>query len=795
MMKTHIRRRRGQALVEFSLILPLLILLIFGIIEMARVMQAWITLQNSARAATRWASIGAIKWDIFDVTYDPATTPQDQAVLDAIVPCVLTDERGTKNTINNVERYVGDEESLFATWYDGTNCDPRLEDHQLMRRDILRIYSVIHEARTISNGLGLAAAYRGWDWDNISPADAPEMLYDVWTQPFPGDHEEAGYFYVDVCADRVPLNAESTTVNDLGARFYPIRNEVDRSRATNATLGTPKGGYDTDAPMCMLSEIPPVLNPDGSPNTSRLVNAGHRWWDAGGPGERVVVFIRYNHPWITPINADGGYITLNTRRSSVNESFRAPRAVGAFQRSLPPGRDDENPARPTSTYTITPSPTPTWTASPIPSATPTNTRIPFACENIQLIWADVPFSGNAMYVSILNNNVGAITLNRIALDWYDSDLYPAMYAKAFSLDNTTHWQGGIPVTTPQISVDTATNGTFYDTAFRTIGGRNAGVWTAVFLNGPVNMATTFTIADFEGDFYFTGPEGQTCTIQLIRPVLPTNTPTQTPTVGPSPTRTPDCATASQVSVRFGNADGSGGFDSFDGSVYFTVTNNSAVPTYLLGFDLVWPDPRHPQINRPAGDYYMRRVTVGGDSVSDPIGQQVWLSSGTTQDASGNLRTTIPFDYGTRSVSEGTWQGNAIIRPGETRIYFDFDGFPGNLQTAMGVQRHHFNGSLMYIGCSFLYTRTPGGPPGGTVVQQTGVIGVVEPSPTNTNTPAPTPTLGPTYTPSRTPTRTNTRTPSRTPLPSNTPTRTNTPGIATPTPLGQLTPTAGGGGES
>lgn len=798
------RRRQGQALVEFALILPLLIVLIFGIIEMARLMQTWITLQNSARAAARWASIGAIKWDIFEVTLTP-TIPDDQEILDAIVPCTLNDERGTKQTVNGIERYVGGAEELFATWYDGVNCDPRLEDHQIMRRDILRIFSVLHEARTVSNGLGLAPAYNGWDWDNIDPVDAQRILYDVWTQPFPGDPLETGYFYVDVCADRVQLNEESTTVKNFGLRFYSIRNSAewtlaqDSSSTPGNVWSSPKAGYDTNAPMCMLAEIPPPLNPNGTANTDRIVNVGHRWWDAGGPGDRVVVFIRFNHPWITPINADGGYITLETRRSSVNESFRAPKAVGAYQRSLPPGDDEDNEPRPTPTYTNTSPPVATATRTPLPTVTPTYTPIPFDCDNIRLIWADVPFSGNTMYVSVLNNNLEAVTLERTVLEWFASPSYPAMYAKAFALDNGVYWQGDIPSTTPQVGVDTQNNGTFYSGAFRTIGGMNSSVWTSVFLNGPVNMSSAYLITDFEADFYFTGPGGVNCVISIVRPDLPTPTASLTPTVGPSPTRTPDCATAQDIRVQFGvptsPTTSTGGFDSFDGSIFFTITNSGAQPTYLLGFDLVWPDPTHPNIARPAGDYYLRRVTVGGDSASDPLTQQVWTSSAANQDATGNTRVDLPFDYGTRSTSaEGTWSGNAIIRPGETRIYFDFDGFAGNLQTVMGVQRHHFNSSLLYIGCSFLYTTTPGGT-GGPVVQPTGVIGIVEPSPTITNTPRPTNTPGPTLTASQTFTPTQTRTASRTPIPTITNTPTNTPGTPTRTPLGQLTPTAGGGGES
>ncbi|MCI0519247.1 MAG: pilus assembly protein [Chloroflexi bacterium] len=51
-------RTPGQAIVEFALALPVLLLLLFGVIEFGRLLQAWLTVQNAARFGLRFAVTG-----------------------------------------------------------------------------------------------------------------------------------------------------------------------------------------------------------------------------------------------------------------------------------------------------------------------------------------------------------------------------------------------------------------------------------------------------------------------------------------------------------------------------------------------------------------------------------------------------------------------------------------------------------------------------------------------------------------------------------------------------------------
>ncbi|MHB8126910.1 MAG: TadE/TadG family type IV pilus assembly protein [Desulfitobacteriaceae bacterium] len=51
-------KENGQALVEMALVLPIIILLLFGSIEIGRISYVYITINNAARVGARVASVG-----------------------------------------------------------------------------------------------------------------------------------------------------------------------------------------------------------------------------------------------------------------------------------------------------------------------------------------------------------------------------------------------------------------------------------------------------------------------------------------------------------------------------------------------------------------------------------------------------------------------------------------------------------------------------------------------------------------------------------------------------------------
>ena len=108
-----IRRQRkngekGQALVEFALLVPLFLILLFGIVDFGMGFYSWITVTNSAREGAR---VGAVHPPL-DVASSPCfgKASLDQCIQDRVLDSAGLADQATKMTVTvtNAEGQSGE---------------------------------------------------------------------------------------------------------------------------------------------------------------------------------------------------------------------------------------------------------------------------------------------------------------------------------------------------------------------------------------------------------------------------------------------------------------------------------------------------------------------------------------------------------------------------------------------------------------------------------------------------------------------------------------------------------------
>ncbi len=345
---TKRKASRAQGLLEFALALPVLLLLVFGIIEFGRLMQAWLAMENGARFAVRYAVTG---------DYDPQYC--DEAI-DAMAPYLgvstssLTTDDMADGKLDCRVPYDKD----IDKWEDKTNA----------LQDWARLQSI--------KDVGLAGA-TGIAWD---PSVSGNYLDYLGTTPRPtnidtlsdkadllGLPQQPDFFTMSICSNRKYENTDDSSKNFI-YRYDDHEHYYDSS--------------DTDSryPTFCVKSLP--FDQGGG-----IIYFGD---DAGGPGDRVRVTLTYRHTLITPfLSSWWPTLRLTSTREGLVEKFRASRVTGL-----------------TSGISTGPTDTPTLTLSP----TATDTVEPYACEGSGVLldrWNNVPGSS----VDDLFNNIDYIYYN------------------------------------------------------------------------------------------------------------------------------------------------------------------------------------------------------------------------------------------------------------------------------------------------------------------------------------------------------------------------------------------------
>jgi Flp pilus assembly protein TadG len=89
------RARRGQSLVEFALLLPLLLVILFGVADFGRVLQAGIVMESASGAA---AEAGAVEYLRQVVREDPTYVPDYDQVREVAAQIACREAARLPNT-------------------------------------------------------------------------------------------------------------------------------------------------------------------------------------------------------------------------------------------------------------------------------------------------------------------------------------------------------------------------------------------------------------------------------------------------------------------------------------------------------------------------------------------------------------------------------------------------------------------------------------------------------------------------------------------------------------------------
>lgn len=97
----HLRRtEKGQALVEMALVLPILLIIVFGIIEFGRIMNTYLILTNAAREGARQGVVGGTDLDVYNAVKNNAyTLDSEELVIDIDSDPPGSRSRGTPLTV------------------------------------------------------------------------------------------------------------------------------------------------------------------------------------------------------------------------------------------------------------------------------------------------------------------------------------------------------------------------------------------------------------------------------------------------------------------------------------------------------------------------------------------------------------------------------------------------------------------------------------------------------------------------------------------------------------------------
>ena len=100
-----LRNNKGQALVEFAIVLPILLLLVMGIFQFGMMLNSYLTIENASREGARAGIIGSSDAEIQEliIATSPVLNPLDLTV--SITPDEINRKAGDTLTVKLTYNY------------------------------------------------------------------------------------------------------------------------------------------------------------------------------------------------------------------------------------------------------------------------------------------------------------------------------------------------------------------------------------------------------------------------------------------------------------------------------------------------------------------------------------------------------------------------------------------------------------------------------------------------------------------------------------------------------------------
>ena len=119
MLRSLIKNERGQNMIEMALVLPILLLLLFGIIEFGRIFYSFLSINNGARAGARYAAVHVVDDDdlkdiIAEKSFPGDSDAQDTVVAHTTIEYVDSDGDEDRESDGTVEISIAYPVELYA---------------------------------------------------------------------------------------------------------------------------------------------------------------------------------------------------------------------------------------------------------------------------------------------------------------------------------------------------------------------------------------------------------------------------------------------------------------------------------------------------------------------------------------------------------------------------------------------------------------------------------------------------------------------------------------------------------